>query len=178
MGGVLLSGQPIAPDTGSFDAVVDQNLFDEVTNASGGVGQLTLAMANGTWQVLVEDNTFDTPGNAPWFVRADSTLGARVLFRNNTGIKGAFCSPDPAADGGGAAVPLELLHPRRRLRALSGDPAPPPRLGRGEPARRRLLQPGAALEPARAPPPTCAADIRARGNAAAWPAPVADPADP
>jgi hypothetical protein len=84
----------------TFDVVIDGNYFDEVTNASGGVGQLTLAMANGTWQVLVEDNTFDTPGNAPWFLRADSTTSAKVLFRNNVGIKGFFNCPDPSCAGG------------------------------------------------------------------------------
>jgi hypothetical protein len=108
-GGVLLAS--LGTDTLTFDAVVDGNDFDEITNASGGVGQLTLAMQNGAWQVLVEDNTFDTPGNAPWFVRADSTTSARVLFRNNLGIKGAFCSPDPAAAGGGCNLGAGQLCP-------------------------------------------------------------------
>ncbi len=99
-GGVAISSQPTTPDTVTFDVVIDGNYFDEIANASGGVGQLTLAMANGTWQVLVEDNTFDTPGNAPWFLRADSTVSAKVLFRNNLGIKGFFNCPDPSCAGG------------------------------------------------------------------------------
>jgi len=91
--------------------IVDGNYFDEVTNASGGVGQLTLAMANGTWQALVQGNTFDTPGNAPWFVRADSTTSAKVKFQNNIGIKGAFCSTDPSANGGGCNLGAGQLCP-------------------------------------------------------------------
>ena len=109
MGGVLLSSQ--GTDSVTFDAIVDGNFFDEITNASGGVGQLTLAMQNGAWQVLVEDNTFDTPGNAPWFLRADSTTSAKVLFQNNIGIKGAFCSTDPAAAGGGCDLGAGQLCP-------------------------------------------------------------------
>jgi hypothetical protein len=97
-GGLLLMGR--GTDTATFDVVVDGNYFDEIANASGGVGQLSLDMQNGTWQVLVEDNTFDTPGNAPWFARADSTTSARVLFRNNLGIKGFFNCPDPSCAGG------------------------------------------------------------------------------
>ena len=99
-GGLALTSQPTTPDTLVFNAVVDGNYFDEIANASGGVGQLTLAMANGTWQVLVQNNTFDTPGNAPWFARADSTSSARVKFQNNVGIKGFFNCPDPSCAGG------------------------------------------------------------------------------
>ena len=99
-GGVAITSQPTTPDSVTFDVVIDGNYFDEIANASGGVGQLTLAMANGTWQVLVEDNTFDTPGNAPWFLRADSTLSAKVLFQNNLGIKGFFNCPDASCAGG------------------------------------------------------------------------------
>ena len=53
-----------------------------------------------------------------------------------------------------AALPLELLHPRRGARGLSGDPAPAAGLGHRQPARRALPRgAGAALEPARAAPP-------------------------
>lgn len=109
MGGVLVWS--LGTDTATYDVVIDGNDFDEITNASGGVGQLTLSMMNGTWQVLVEDNTFDTPGNAPWFLRADSTVSARVLFRNNLGIRGAFCSPDNSANGGGCNLGAGQLCP-------------------------------------------------------------------
>jgi hypothetical protein len=83
-----------------WNVVVDNNLFDEVTNASGGVGQLTLDMERGNWQVLAEDNTFDTPGNAPWYIRADATPSARVELRNNTGVRGFFNCSDASCGGG------------------------------------------------------------------------------
>jgi len=98
MGGLLLFS--LGANTAVINAVVSNNYFDEVTNASGGVGQLTLSMQGGTWQTLVENNTFDTPGNGSFFVRAD-TGNSTVLFRNNTYIRGGFCSPDPAANGPG-----------------------------------------------------------------------------
>lgn len=108
-GGVLVGS--LGTDTMTWNVVVDGNYFDEIANASGGVGQFTLAMTNGTWNVLVEDNTFDTPGNAPWFLRADSTVSARVMFRNNLGIKGAFCSTDPSSAGGGCNLGAGQLCP-------------------------------------------------------------------
>jgi hypothetical protein len=97
-GGVLVMSR--GTDAASFDVVIDGNYFDEITNASGGVGQVSYDMQNGNWQVLMEDNTFDTPGNAPWFLRADSTAAAKVLFRNNLGIKGFFTCPDASCAGG------------------------------------------------------------------------------
>ena len=99
-------------DTATFDVIVDNNLFDEATNASGGVGQLTLDMSRGVWQVLAINNTFDTPGNAPWFMRTElNATPAKVKFLNNTGIKGAFCSTDAAAAGGGCDLGAGQLCP-------------------------------------------------------------------
>jgi hypothetical protein len=97
-GGVLVGAVPAASDSQQVNALIADNYFDEVTNASGGVGQVTLAMASGAWQAKVSGNTFDTPGNAPWFLRADSTTSARVLFENNTYVRGFFACPDPACD--------------------------------------------------------------------------------
>jgi hypothetical protein len=97
-GGVLVMSR--GTDAATFDVVIDGNYFDEITNASGGVGQVSYDMQNGSWQVLMEDNTFDSPGNAPWFLRADSTASAKVLFRNNLGIKGFFNCPDASCAGG------------------------------------------------------------------------------
>jgi hypothetical protein len=95
-----------------FNAIVDNNLFDEATNASGGVGQLTLSPTRAVWQALVTNNTFDTPGNAPWFLRADgNTTTAKIKFLNNTGIKGAFCSTDASANGGGCNLGAGQLCP-------------------------------------------------------------------
>jgi hypothetical protein len=110
MAGVLLF--TLGTTSSVFNAIVDNNVFNEVTNASGGVGQLTLAITRAIWQALVTNNTFDTPGNAPWFLRADAnTTTAKVKFLNNTGIKGAFCSTDPAANGGGCNLGAGQLCP-------------------------------------------------------------------
>jgi hypothetical protein len=97
--GVLLGS--LGTTASTFDAVVDNNLFDEATNASGGVGQLTLAMTRSVWQALVTNNTFRIPGNAPWFMRADgNTTTAKVSFLNNTGVRGFFNCPDVSCAGG------------------------------------------------------------------------------
>jgi hypothetical protein len=97
--GVLLSS--LGTTTATFDAIVDNNLFDEATNASGGVGQLTLDMTRSIWQALVTNNTFRIPGNAAWFIRADGNpTTAKVKFLNNTGIKGFFSCPDASCGGG------------------------------------------------------------------------------
>ena len=94
--GVLLISR--GTTTATFDAIVDNNLFDEATNASGGVGQLTLDMAQSVWQALVTNNTFRIPGNAPWFVRADgTTTTAKVRFLNNTGIRASSSARMPPA---------------------------------------------------------------------------------
>jgi hypothetical protein len=98
MGGVAMIGLSSAA---TWDVVVDANHFDEATNASGANGQFSLMMQGGTWQVLAEDNVFDTPGNAPWYVRADgASTSSKVLFRNNTGVQGFFNCPDASCGGG------------------------------------------------------------------------------
>ena len=85
--------------SGSVDTIVENNLFELVTNASGGVGQLSLIAEGGPVQALVQNNTFDRPGNAPWWVQsrgsAASVMTAR--FVGNTVIRGQFpCVTDPA----------------------------------------------------------------------------------
>jgi hypothetical protein len=98
--------------SGSVDTIVENNLFELVTNASGGVGQLSLIAEGGPVQALVQNNTFDRPGNAPWWVQsrgvAASVMTAR--FVGNTVIRGAFpCTTDPACGGGYFAPGLRAL---------------------------------------------------------------------
>lgn len=93
-------------DTATLDAVVTRNVLDEVTNADGGVGQLTLDLEDGVHQVRVDNNTFDTPGNAAWFLRADSSVQSTVLFENNTVLGGFFACADPSCAGGYVAPGL------------------------------------------------------------------------
>ena len=93
--------------SGTVDTIVENNLFELVTNASGGVGQLSLVAEGGPVQALVQNNTFDRPGNAPWWVQsrgsAASTMTAR--FVGNTVIRGAFPCIEPLACGGGYFAP-------------------------------------------------------------------------
>ena len=98
--------------SGTMDTIVENNLFELVTNASGGVGQLSLIAEGGPVQALVQNNTFDRPGNAPWWVQsrgsAASVMTAR--FVGNTVIRGAFpCTIDPACGGGYFAPGLRAL---------------------------------------------------------------------
>ncbi len=108
MGGTLVFNL----GSGTMDTIVENNLFELVTNASGGVGQLSLIAQGGPVQALVQNNTFDRPGNAPWLVQsrgsAASVMTAR--FVGNTVIRGAFpCTTDLACGGGYFAPGLRAL---------------------------------------------------------------------
>ena len=87
-------------DSATFDGIVSFNVFTRVANADGGTGQLTLDMEDGDSQIRVDNNTFDRPFNAPWFVRADSSQSAAILFQNNTYIAGQYPCTDPSCDDG------------------------------------------------------------------------------
>jgi len=108
MGGTLVWNL----SSGTIDTIVENNLFELVTRASGGNGQLTLIAEGGPLRALVQNNTFDRPGDGPWWVQsrnsAASVLTAR--FVNNTVIRGAFpCTIDPACGGGYFAPGLRAL---------------------------------------------------------------------
>ncbi|HKL52248.1 MAG TPA: hypothetical protein VJ908_13850, partial [Wenzhouxiangellaceae bacterium] len=99
MGGVKYSTR--GATTAVFDGRISNNTFTDVTNADGGVGNVTLDMDQGVIQVLVDGNTFHAPGNAAWFVRADGTSGFDLLFDNNIYQRDAFpCTTDPSCGGG------------------------------------------------------------------------------
>lgn len=98
--------------SGTMDTIVENNLFELVTNASGGVGQLSLIAEGGPVQALVQNNTFDRPGNAPWWVQSRGSAAAVMTARfvGNTVIRGAFpCTIDPACGGGYFAPGLRAL---------------------------------------------------------------------
>lgn len=99
MGGVLAWNL----SSGTVDTIVENNLFELVTNASGGVGQLTVIAEGGPVQALVQNNTFDRPGNAAWQLLSRNSVASnlRVSMRNNAYIRGAFpCTTDPSCGGG------------------------------------------------------------------------------
>ncbi len=108
MGGVLAWNL----SSGTVDTIVENNLFELVTNASGGVGQLSLIAEAGPLQALVQNNTFDRPGNAPWWVQSRNSAASVLTaqFVGNTVIRGAFpCTTDPACGGGYVAPGLRAL---------------------------------------------------------------------
>lgn len=86
-------GVALVPAGGTFDAIVSNNLFDEVMHAAGGLGQLTLGLNGGVVQAIVRGNTFRLPWDGPVQIRADGTASAAVLFENNTYIDGLVGGP-------------------------------------------------------------------------------------
>lgn len=112
MGGVLAWNLGNGPGGSVVDTIVENNIFTDVTNASGGVGQLTLIAEGGLLQALVQNNSFIRPGNAPWFIQSRNTVNsnARVRFANNTITGGpALCTADPSCGGGYNAPGLRTL---------------------------------------------------------------------
>ena len=82
-----------------MDAIITFNRFDEVS-FEGGLGSLTLDLEDGQHQVKVDSNTFDTSGHGDWFVRADSSQSAAVLFEDNSYVRGLFECGDTDCDDG------------------------------------------------------------------------------
>ncbi len=86
-------GVYLGPRGGQFDAIVEDNLFDEVMHADGGLGQLTIvADAGGSSDMVVRDNTFRLPWDASVRILADANGSARVLFHDNTYVDGTVGS--------------------------------------------------------------------------------------
>ncbi len=109
MGGVL--GWNLG--TGTVNTVIENNTFTDVTNASGGVGQLTLITeGGGLHQSLVQGNSFVRPGNAPMWVLSRNVAGSNMRLRaiNNTVTGGpSLCTTDVACAGGYQTPGLRTL---------------------------------------------------------------------
>lgn len=116
MGGVL--GWNLG--TGTVNTVFENNTMNDVTNASGGVGQLSLIAEGGLHQALVQNNTFNRPGNAAWWVvsRNANSSNLRARFVGNTVNGGpSLCTVDSGCAGG---------YPTPGLRSLFDTTVPPP----------------------------------------------------
>ncbi len=112
MGGVMAWNLGNGPGGSVVDTIVENNTFTDVTNASGGVGQLTLIAEGGLLQALVQNNSFVRPGNAPWWIQSRNTVNsnARVRFANNTVTGGpSLCTADPSCAGGYSTPGLRTL---------------------------------------------------------------------
>lgn len=112
MGGVFAGSR--ATPSSSMNLLAMANTFMEATNASGGVGQLTVAAEGGTFQARVDGNAFVRPGNAPWFIRAAENQAGRIELRNNTVIGGFFTCPDPSCGGGYNAPGIRAIADAQR----------------------------------------------------------------
>ncbi len=111
-GGILAWNLGNGPGGSVVDTIIENNTFTDVSNASGGVGQLTLIAEGGLLQALVQNNSFIRPGNAPWLVQSRNTVNsnARVQFLNNTVTGGpSLCTTDPSCGGGYTAPGLRTL---------------------------------------------------------------------
>jgi VCBS repeat-containing protein len=109
MGGVL--GWNLG--AGDVNTVIENNTFTDVTNASGGVGQLTLiSEGGGLHQSLVQGNSFVRPGNAPMLVQSRNIANSRMRLRaiNNTVTGGpSLCTTDLSCAGGYTTPGLRTL---------------------------------------------------------------------
>jgi hypothetical protein len=96
MGGVLVWSLA----SGTTDARITANYFNETTRASGALGSIGALADLGTYQARIDGNTFDTLGDGTWVTRSKNGANARVRVDNNTYINGTFVCPDPACAGG------------------------------------------------------------------------------
>jgi hypothetical protein len=99
--------------TGSVDTVFENNTLTDVSNASGGVGQLTLITeGGGLHQALVQNNSFIRPGNAPMLVQARNIAASNMRLRtaNNVVTGGpSLCQTDVSCAGGYSTPGLRTL---------------------------------------------------------------------
>jgi large repetitive protein len=98
-GGVLYR----ALGSGNYEGIFANNTLNEVMNADGGLGQLTLIAEKGDTEFIVRNNTFQLPWNTSMEIRADGGAGGqnscKVLLTGNTYIDGIV--GDGSTDLGG-----------------------------------------------------------------------------
>ena len=105
-GGVLLGA-----GGGTYEAIVSNNLFDEVMHADGGLGQLTIiADDSGSSEFIVRGNNFQLPWDAPVRVLADGNSSAAILFDANTYTDGTLGSASDDLGVGGFPSPFTPWH--------------------------------------------------------------------
>ncbi|MCB0657136.1 MAG: cadherin-like domain-containing protein, partial [Saprospiraceae bacterium] len=87
-------GVSLNPRAGTYNAIVENNVFTQVNRAEGGYGALTITAAeNGTSQFIVRNNTFDKPWDAPVRILADGNGSSKMQFMNNTYVSGMVGGP-------------------------------------------------------------------------------------
>ncbi len=90
-------GVSLNPTGGTFEAIVSNNLFDQVFHAAGGLGQLTLGIntGGGASEFIVTGNEFRLPWEAAVQIRSENGVGgsSAVLFDSNTYVDGMVGGP-------------------------------------------------------------------------------------
>ena len=78
-------GVSLNPAGGTYEAIVSNNLFDQVMHAAGGFGQLTIGTltGNGDSEFIVRGNEFRLPWDAAVVLRAEANNSAAILFDGN-----------------------------------------------------------------------------------------------
>ncbi len=96
--------------SGTFEAIVSNNLFDEVMHAAGGFGQLTIGhnTGGGASEFIIRGNEFKEPWDLPLRLRAESNASMAVLMESNTWTEGLVGGPGTNFEGGdcGTGDPL------------------------------------------------------------------------
>jgi hypothetical protein len=82
--------------TGRYEAIVSGNTLDQLMHADGGLGQLSAIIEGGDSELIVRNNIFQLPWDAPVELRADGASGtqssAAVQFSNNQYVDGTVGS--------------------------------------------------------------------------------------
>jgi hypothetical protein len=100
-----------AMGSGNYEGIFAANTMTQCMHADGGLGNLSLIMEKGDSEMIVRNNAFNLPWDAPYEIRADGQAGgqtsAKVQIANNTygdGIVG-----DGTTDLGGQS-PYEAFY--------------------------------------------------------------------
>lgn len=92
-------GVSLNPGAGTYEAILSNNMFDQVMHAAGGLGQFTMtADENGASEFIVRGNTFDLPWDGPVQVTADGNGTCAMFFENNTYTDGNVGGPNDDLD--------------------------------------------------------------------------------
>ncbi len=92
-------GVSLNPGAGTYEAILSNNVFNQVMHAAGGLGQFTMtADENGASEFIVRGNTFDLPWDGPVQVTADGNGTCAMFFEDNTYTDGNVGGPNDDLD--------------------------------------------------------------------------------
>ena len=92
-------GVSLNPGAGTYEAILSNNVFDQVMHAAGGLGQFTMtADENGSSEFIIRGNSFILPWDGPVQVTADGNGTCAMFFENNTYTDGNVGGPNDDLD--------------------------------------------------------------------------------